>query len=108
MKKLHEKIGLREHGIAQGEKGHETTAKGILHSKGRMSPHHHAIGEDTAINMAMGIHMDTSTLKKIFFQCLFLRERERKRACMSGGRGRERGRHRIQSRLQAPSGQHRA
>ena len=71
MKTLHERIGFREHGIAQGEKGHETTARGILHSKGRMSPPHHAIGEDIAINMEVGIHMDTATLKKFFFNVYF-------------------------------------
>ena len=36
------------------------------------------------------------------FSCSFLRETEHEQ-----GRGRERGRHRIQSRLQAPSSQHR-
>ena len=46
-------------------------------------------------------------LEVFFLMFIFDRERERERARMSGG-GAERGRHRIWSRLQAPSCQHRA
>ena len=49
--------------------------------------------------------------KKILFffnVYLFLRERETERQSASRGRGHEKGRHIIQSRLQVPSCQHRA
>ena len=48
-------------------------------------------------------------IKIIFLMFIFERERERERQSVSrGGTERERGRHRIQSRLQAPSCPHRA
>ena len=53
----------------------------------------------------MNLIIVRSFLKKIFNVYLFLRESETKR---EWGRSRERGRHIIRSRLQAPSCQHRA
>ena len=48
-------------------------------------------------------------LFKKFFKCLFLRERETDRQTeLKQGRDRKKRRHRIRSRLQAPSCQHRA
>ena len=51
--------------------------------------------------------LDCLHIFKIFFWCLFMFERQRETE-HEWGRGIERGRHRIWSRLQAPSRQHRA